>query len=65
VVRHQPHSLAQAITYTNANNGPGKAAIQPILTACGALRGSLQGLLDRMDANKTLNVATGLWEVAA
>lgn len=46
--RHTPMSLANALTYTNNNAGPGKAAVSAVLASYGSLRNALAGILDRL-----------------
>ena len=61
-VRHPAISLAAAVAYTNAHNGPGKARVTGVLNTYRSLRSSINGLLDRLDGPvKTLNVANNTW----
>lgn len=61
-VRHEPMSLANATLYAANHHGPGKNRVTQVLNVYGSLRGSVVGLLDRMDGPiKTLNVANNTW----
>jgi hypothetical protein len=62
-VRHPTHSLAVARTYANNNPGrPGQARVLQVVTAYDSLRGSLDGLLYRLDGpTKKLDPATNTW----
>jgi hypothetical protein len=61
-VRHTPMSLANAVIYANAHNGPGKNRVSQVLTPYGNLRVALGALLDRFQGSiKTLNYPHDTW----
>ena len=61
-VRHPTLSLASARTYANQTNGPGKGRVVQVVSRCESLRGTLEGILQRLDGSvKTFNVRTNSW----